>query len=236
VAFSKDGSRITASRFVVQATALHEPDQDRRLMEAIRGLAHDSKLNVTVFHPKFIFFDQLSRTRSITIKTVSVAAGVMLVVSMVLIPYPICSAWIGLSILSIGLGVVGYMTLWGVNLDPISLINLIMCVGFSVDFSAHIVYSYVAAKVDTPEERIRECLYAVGLPILQGGCSTILGLFPLLIAPPSYIYHTFFKLAFLVIFLGMTHGVFLLPVLLSLLGPGSFPRKDTVVSRGQNSL
>lgn len=37
----------------------------------------------------------------------------------------------------------GYMTWWGVRLDGVALINLIMCIGFSVDFSAHICYHYL---------------------------------------------------------------------------------------------
>ncbi len=47
--------------------------------------------------------------------------------------------------MSIEIGVVGYMTWWGVRLDGVALINLIMCIGFSVDFSAHICYHYLTA-------------------------------------------------------------------------------------------
>ena len=54
----------------------------------------------------------------------------------------------------------------------------------------------------------------------QGAISTILGVIGLMIAP-SYIFVTFFKMVFLVIFLGAAHGLILLPVLLSIFGPGS---------------
>ena len=47
---------------------------------------------------------------------------------------------------------------------------------------------------------------------------------------PSYIFVTFFKMVFLVIILGALHGLFLLPVLLSLFGPGSCSK----VEREQN--
>ena len=117
-------------------------------------------------------------------------------------------------------GVVGYMTWWNVNLDGVALINLIMCIGFSVDFSAHICYHYMSEDDKTPEERIAASLYALGMPIVQGACSTILGVIGLAFAP-SYLYITFFKMVFLVIFLGAAHGLILLPVLLSLFGPGS---------------
>ena len=38
------------------------------------------------------------------------------------------------------------MTWWNVNLDGVALINLIMCIGFSVDFSAHICYHYITCS------------------------------------------------------------------------------------------
>jgi hypothetical protein len=71
-----------------------------------------------------------------------------------------------------------------------------------------------------PEDRIKTSLYALGIPILQGAASTILGVLGLGFAP-SYLFVTFFKMIFLVIMLGAWHGMFLLPVLLSLMGPGS---------------
>ena len=62
-------------------------------------------------------------------------------------------------------------------------------------------------------------LFALGLPISQGAISTILGVLAFFLAP-SYIFITFFKMIFLVIILGALHGIFLLPVLLAMFGPG----------------
>ena len=109
-----------------------------------------------------------------------------------------------------------------------------MCIGFSVDFSAHICYHYLTAFSESennivennislsarPKDRIKASLYALGIPILQGATSTIIGVIGLAFAP-SYLFVTFFKMIFLVIMLGAFHGMILLPVLLSLMGPGS---------------
>ena len=175
---------------------------------------------MTVFHPYFIYIDQYLEIMPQTIQSVLVTSAFMMVISFIMIPNPLCSLWVAFSILSIEAGVLGYMTWWGVNLDGIALINLIMCIGFSVDFSAHICYHYMSEEGRTPEERISASLYALGLPIIQGAVSTILGVIGLAFAP-SYVYVTFFKMMFLVIFLGVAHGLILLPVLLSLFGPGS---------------
>ena len=153
--------------------------------------------------------------KPITIKAVSIAVVAMIVISFIFIPNPWCSLLVGLAIVSIETGVVGYMALWDVNLDQISMINLIMCIGFSVDFSAHISYAYLTARVDSPDEKLRECLYSLGLPIVQGGLSTVVCIVTFLLAP-SYIYVTFFKIVFLVVFFATIHGLLLIPVLLSL--------------------
>lgn len=163
---------------------------------------------------------QFELVRPTSIQCMVLAAMVMMVVSLLFIPNVLCCFWVAFSVISIETGVVGYMALWGVSLDSISMINLIMCIGFSVDFTAHICYAYMSSKAKEPEERVRECLYALGLPIMQGAMSTILGVMVLYWAG-SYIFLTFFKTVFLVIFFGAMHGILLLPVLLSLFGPGS---------------
>lgn len=139
----------------------------------------------------------------------------MLFISFIFIPDLMCSIWVALCIISVEAGVLGYMSLWNVNLDSISMINLIMCAGFSVDFTAHICYAYMSCKADTAEERVRESLYSVGLPICQGAISTILGVVALAVAG-SYIFLVFFKMIFLVVLFGAAHGLLLLPVLLSI--------------------
>lgn len=68
-----------------------------------------------------------------------IGAGIMMLVTFIFIPNILCSFWVALSIVSIEAGVVGYMALWGVNLDSISMINLIMCIGKLI-FLAQIGY------------------------------------------------------------------------------------------------
>ena len=97
-----------------------------------------------------------------------------------------------------------------------------MCIGFSVDFSAHISYAYLTAKVKTTEQKIQECLYSLGLPILQGGISTVVCVVTFTLAP-SYVYMTFFKIVFLVVISATIHGLFLIPVFLSLFGRSKTP-------------
>ena len=86
-------------------------------------------LKITVFQPYFIFIDQYLAILPQTIQTIFVTALVMIIIALFLIPSVVCSLWVSFSIVSIEIGVVGFMTFWGINLDSISMINLIMCIG-----------------------------------------------------------------------------------------------------------
>ncbi|XP_063921586.1 patched domain-containing protein 3 [Zophobas morio] len=220
VKFNEAGDSIVGMRFLIQAVNISGTEHEKEMVRALRKICKESPLNVSVFHPYFVFFDQFELVRPLSIQNMVIGAGIMMLVSFIFIPNILCSLWVAFSILSIEAGVVGYMALWHVNLDSISMINLIMCIGFSVDFTAHICYAYMSSSAKTPDERVKECLYALGLPIFQGSVSTILGMIALLLAN-NYIFAVFFKMVFLVVFCGAMHGLFLLPVLLSLFGPGS---------------
>jgi predicted RND superfamily exporter protein len=65
-------------------------------------------------------------------------------------------------------GVIGFMTWWGVNLDAISMITIVMSTGFWVDFSAHIAYGYVISDKELPAKRVCQTLAALEWPIVQG--------------------------------------------------------------------
>ncbi|KXJ68711.1 hypothetical protein RP20_CCG002034 [Aedes albopictus] len=237
VKFSDDGKRIEASRFMIQAVNITDTNHEKVMVKDLRAICKASPLNATVFHPYFVFFDQFELVRPTSIQSMVVGALIMMLISFIFIPNFLCSLWVAFSIVSIELGVAGYMSLWDVNLDSISMINLIMCIGFSVDFTAHICYTYMSSKKRTPDERVREALYGLGRPIMQGSISTILGVIALLLAD-SYIFLVFFKMVFLVIFFGAMHGLFLLPVLLSLFGPGScssYPEDELKMSSVEKS-
>ena len=89
-----------------------------------------------------------------------------------------------------------------------------------MDFSAHVSYHYLSAENLAPEPRLARCLHALGPPILNGAVTTVLGVLPLM-RHPSYIIKTFSTMVCLVILLGLVHSLFLLPVLLTIFGPGS---------------
>lgn len=207
-------NEIQASRFFIQT--LNKTTMTD-MMTGLRRTAQECPAELLVYHPAFIYFDQYTVIMDNTVQTILVAVIVMLAISLVLIPNPLCSVWVAFAICSVIVGVTGFMALWGVNLDSISMINLVMCIGFSVDFSAHISYSFVSSLKSDVNEKAIDALAHLGYPILQGAMSTILGVVVLSMSG-SYIFRTFFKIVFLVITFGLLHGLVFIPVFLTLFG------------------
>ena len=214
---SKVDWSITSSRFLVTSRDVDTALRERSMMLEFRSKAADSHFDLLVFHPAFKVFDQYVGVIANTVQTLGIAMVCMFVVACLMIPHPVCAIWVTLCVISIDAAVIGYMSMWGVTLDAISMVNIILCIGFSVDFSAHITYAFVIAEDKDPNDRAISALHNLGMPILQGALSSVLAI-SVLSTAPVYIFRTFFKTLFLVMVFGAGHGLVLLPVCLSFLG------------------
>ncbi|XP_066508101.1 patched domain-containing protein 3-like [Hoplias malabaricus] len=202
---------IVASRIFLQTSNL---PSEKTMLESVRKTAQGCQTPLVVYHPAFIYYDQYAVIATNTVQTVSAATVVMLIMSLMLIPNPVCALWVTFAIASVIVGVTGFMALFGINLDSISMINLFISIGFSVDFSAHISYTFVSSTKPNTNEKVADALSHLGYPILQGALSTVLGVV-VLSASVSYIFRTFFTIMFLVILFGLLHGIVFIPVFLT---------------------
>ena len=74
-------------------------------------------------------------------------------------------------------------------------IILVIAIGLTVDYSAHIAHGFMASRNGNRNARMTEALYEVGPAVIHGGFSTFLA-FVLLSASESYVFKTFFKVNF----------------------------------------
>ncbi|KAH7689537.1 Protein PTR-23 [Aphelenchoides avenae] len=122
-------------------------------------------------------------------------------------------------VLSICTGILGILSWWGVDLDPITMAAMIISIGCSVDIPAHVSYHYYQAGAGMPdstsEDKLANCLSSVAFPALQAALSTILCVCSLLFVK-LYMSYVFVKTMFLCVVLCNLHGLVFLPAFLIL--------------------
>eukprot|EP00795_Rhopilema_esculentum_P004306 gene4306-20508_t len=134
----------------------------------------------------------------------------------------------------------GMMYFWGLYIDTVTSVMLILAIGLCVDYAAHIGHAFMTANQRTRDERASTAISELGPAVFNGGFSTFLA-FLLLAASTSYVFKTFFKVFFLVVVFGLFHGMVYFPTLLSLIGPKAYSttsqRKDSLErSKSPNSI
>ncbi|XP_078674233.1 patched domain-containing protein 3-like [Branchiostoma floridae x Branchiostoma belcheri] len=219
VNFTENYNVISASRFFVipkDVTTSHASERGEAMMTEARRIAEGEPVIMRAYSVDFFLSDQLALIPPSALQTAGIALAIMFAVCFLMIPHCVAAFLTTFALVSITAGLVGYMTLWEVNLDVISVIAILMCIGFSVDFFAHITYAYVTSKAETPEDKLTDAVRGVGMPMLQSSLSTILGMLVLAFFP-AYIFQALFKTIFLVMVLGVAHGLVILPILLTTL-------------------
>ena len=108
------------------------------------------------------------------------------------------------------------------------MLQIILGIGCSVDFSAHIAYAYLvedvshivsdkATKNEIRRKKAELALSKMGSSVFHGGFSTFVAL-SVLAPADTYIFVVFYKMWFGIILFGMVNGFLLLPVILSFIG------------------
>lgn len=186
-----------------------------------------SDLDVYPYSDHTPFVDQTMAIDRTVYGSVAAALICTAVICLMFIPHIPSVVSAVFSVFSISWGIFGLLSLWSVDLDPLSMAALIMAIGFSVDFTAHVTFHYYKTPPGHPRMRIQNALGVIGWPMAQVGLSTIVALLPLLFKQ-SYLAMVFLKTIVVVVLLGMFHGLVLLPAVLTMIT--RYPQKSSASS------
>lgn len=82
---------------------------------------------------------------------------------------------------------------WGLTIDTVSCIDLVLAIGLCVDYAAHVGHTFMT-HTGTRDERARATVGRIGPAVLNGGFSTFLS-FVFLSNSSSHVFLTFFKVS-----------------------------------------
>ncbi|XP_078473552.1 NPC1-like intracellular cholesterol transporter 1 [Lampetra planeri] len=194
-------------------------DSITRSMRAVPGTHPD--FTVFPYTITYVFYEQYETM----VRDGAVNLAVCLVPTFV-----VCCVVLGLDILSgainlfvivmIVIDTLGVMTLFSIEFNAISLINLVAAVGISVEFVSHITRAFAVSVRPTKVARAQEAVTTMGSAVLAGVAMTNLpGIIILAFAKAQLVQVFFFQLNLAITLLGAVHGLIFLPVVLSYFGP-----------------
>jgi len=158
------------------------------------------------------------------ITTVLFAVIAVLFVGFMIIPHYSGIIFLVITVTLLLVDLVGVMQLIGIKINPISYIALVISIGLMVDYIVHVLIQYYeSTRYMNPINKVKHTLRTIGVSVLVGGLSTLLGFVPMLFSTAN-VFITFAYTVVPMIFLSLLHGLIFLPVLLSFFGPSSSPR------------
>ncbi|XP_023210381.1 patched domain-containing protein 3-like isoform X1 [Centruroides sculpturatus] len=216
IAFNSDYTAIVGSRFLCQTNFTIDEKSFYVTLQRLRKIT--DKMPFRVFPYYFLNYavDSIDLRIKFTVQLLCSIVLIVIFVCFVFMPDVVVTFSVTLSIVTIEISTLGYMAFWDVELAPVSIIVLVMCAGFSVDYSAHMSHAYRHCDIKDSNERLRHSINCIGFAIFQGSATTIISVLPLTI-PLAYIFVTIFKIIFLVIMFSFITALVFLPVILSTL-------------------
>ena len=235
VVINEAGTKITASRVHLVSRDLVDSQEEGELMLETRDLADSAEIQCFVYSPLFLVAEQYISTLSQSLKSVGIALIAVFTITCIFMPHPVLILLVTIAVTSIMVGVFGYMYFFDIALSGITVVHMIMSVGFSIDFTAHICHGYMISTGRTTDIRVREAIDRTGAPIFHGALSSLIGIAILAMAK-SYVFRVFAAVMSFVLIFGIAHALLLLPILLPCIGTEQLNEQDDDDTNGRKGV
>ncbi|XP_019435795.1 PREDICTED: Niemann-Pick C1 protein-like [Lupinus angustifolius] len=221
---------IQASEFRTYHTPLNRQGDYVSAIRAAREfssrMAASLEMDIFPYSVFYIFFEQYLDIWKIALINIGIALGAVFVVCLVLTSSFGSSAIILLVLVMIISDLMGVMAILGVQLNAVSVVNLIMSIGIAVEFCVHITHAFMVSSGDR-NQRAKTALSTMGASVFSGITLTkLVGVLVLFFSTSELFVVYYFQMYLALVIIGFLHGLVFLPVVLSIFGP---PTTHTVV-------
>ena len=228
-------SQVYASRYMTYHTPLRNQSDFIAAIKSAHELSdrisQQQQLDVFPYSVIYVYFQQYLDIQHVAVLNIGLAFVAIFLLSLLLLR----CVWIALlqtlTIAMIVGDLIGGMAAWGVYLNALSVLNIIMCVGISVEFCIHISTRFLFTHHSSRTQRAAHAMYTVGVSVVEGITLTKVTGVVVLAAASSQVFDIYyFRMYLLIVLLGVAHGCVWLPVVLSLVGSRTQTKEGGVCS------
>ncbi|UYV76553.1 daf-6 [Cordylochernes scorpioides] len=216
IVFNENGTKIIASRYFYALKRVTSSKQAAESIYWLKAYLEGQPIKLFGFNLLYPYMDHIIMLEKTTTQSIIIATVIMMIVSLILVHDLLFIFLTTYSIISVEIGIVGFMGFFDIPLGTITMVMLIVSIGFSIDITAHVVCAFKESKAVKSEDRIKEAFSYIGYPIIQGYVTSFLGSTSLYFAS-SRMKIMLFKIFVLVISFAIFHGLFVLPVIIRLI-------------------
>ncbi|KAK1747162.1 patched family protein [Skeletonema marinoi] len=248
IALSSDGSELEALRVKAEYVRLTKTYRGEVLDDASRQIdAMDATRSMISswtdlapafpYSATFIAIEGFKIINTELYRNVGLAIAAVGIIVLITVANIVTAMLITVNVAFCIIEILGAMFALGLVIDSVSVINIVLAVGLSIDYSAHIGHCFMVKGGTDNDARATESLADIGASVLNGAMSTFLAVAVLLFSK-SYVFRTLAIQFALTVTLGVLHGLILLPVLLALFGPKPFASAEPIkeVSEGEDPV
>ncbi|CRH03070.1 lipid/sterol:H+ symporter, putative [Plasmodium relictum] len=212
--------KLVAWRFHYFQQSIDDTEISSKWLKTCKEIGRIKNYDVQMvcFHLSSIFNETDEAIVEVTLKNLGITIITILIVTAYIVKGFYSCVIIALIIFLIDLCIFGFMCLCGITVNIISMVILVLSVGFSIDHTSHIVQAFTHSLGKTRDEKMKESLHLMIGPVLHSGLSTWFVISTLFFSNKDFTV-IFFQTLSLVLFFSIIFSSMFLPVLLSSFGP-----------------